>query len=440
VRIDAGEGLDVHDRAPRCRWEGIDVVTAAELAGRPVLQRIVAVACAIVGVTGVATAIGHDGDTLGPGEARLRVDGEVIVSHPDGTTDTVGETSLVHVGDRVEAVEGTFSLTFVDEEVVEGRAATAAGDRATKVEVGRRVELEAGSMLVTAPDGATVTAAGNVVQLEPAGDGTSAMRVDRSLAVAATSYEGLVTVDSAGQRRTVPALREMEVAVLGRPPTAPRPLRYDERDAWDQRFLSSAIDLSHRLDAFSRAYGGTLRPGEGTTVGFYQLLLPALEAERDFTQALLGTPPARSPGELLVGAAITSLGRTGSFAGRWEQVFSFRDAGATWGLVAMDQGVSSGPLIDGVEAALEATRFEFAQTAAELTRGTPTSLPPETSTPVTSPPATTTTAPPPPTTEPPPTTQPPLPPPVPPVPETGVGLIDDVVDPIVDLVGGLLGG
>ena len=41
------------------------------------------------------------------------------------------------------------------------------------------------------------------------------------LSVTVGAYRGAAELDSAGQERTVPALRQLSVASLGRPPAAP---------------------------------------------------------------------------------------------------------------------------------------------------------------------------------------------------------------------------
>jgi hypothetical protein len=305
------------------------------------------------------------------------------------------------------------------------------------LKIGQPVELLAGDLLVTTSEGADVESGGNRVHLESAGDSVSAAKLSRSLAVGAAVYRGSATFDSAGQVRTIPALRTLEVSALGRPPAAASALADDPSkpetiDPWDRQFLGEAIDLGGTLDRYSTTYSQTIGVSNGVTIGGYKAVLPSLADEAEFTPALLAENPHK-PGEFFIGAAIASLSRRGSFADRWREAFAFHDAGANWGFVALDQGIATDPLLSTIQDALNATPFAFAQAG----RTTPTTAGPSpttaaagpTSTPSTAPSGGPTTAPP--TTPPPSTTI---------VPPTGSPLVDGIVKDVNDLLGGLLGG
>jgi hypothetical protein len=412
-------------------------VTVAELADRPVAQRIAAVVATTLFLIGIAVAAGRSGDDLAADEARLTTEGRVTVVRAGGDATDVSGTEILRRGDVVEAVDGTLVIELPDGSQLEGRSPITDGARATRLRLGLQgPQLLEGSLLVVAKTPVTVEAAGTTMTIDPPGDDDAVARVDRSLAVVTDAFRGNVTVDSAGVKRVIPPLRSMEVSVFGRPPTRPRPLTWDEADPWDQRFLGDAIALSRRLDRLSQAYTQSLAPGEGVTAGFYQLVVPALSGEPGFTQDLITAQ--RPPGETLVGATITMLGNGGTFRERWNEVFRFRDDGAAWGLVALDRGVEGEPVAAGIERALTATPFEFAQSPIApppitvLPSG-PTS-PDE---PVTT--TTTTTSPPPPTSPATSTTEPDAPLVENPVPETGVPLLDTLLEPVEDLLGGLLG-
>jgi hypothetical protein len=157
-------------------------------------------------------------------------------------------------------------------------------------------------------------------------------------------------VASAGRDLVVPALRQASVPAPGLVPAAATPLDYRADNPWDRRYLGDAIDLGDELQARSDGFTNQLQPGEGHTAGFYRQLLPALENEPAFTQALL--QPDMLPGDTLIGAAITVEGKDGSFLDRWQSVFAFHDQGARWGLVALDQHVTRDPLLSTVDDAL----------------------------------------------------------------------------------------
>ena len=424
----------------------------AEVMDRPAVKRVLIALVTLVTIVGVVAAVKHSDS--GPfGDARLRTDGIASLTRRGLPPKTVSGTVALLEGDIVEAVKGTITIDVPGGAQLEGRAGT--GDiEGTKVRIpapGQAAELMVGELLVSAAHGVDVEADGNTVRLEPGVDGASAARLSRSLAVGAGVYRGTVTVDSAGQRRTVPALREIEVAVLGRPPTDAKPLTLSSDDPWDRRYLGAAIDLGLRLEDLSASYTRTLRRTDARTVGFYRSLLPALAAETTFTQDMVDRNPDREQGEILVGGAIAGLGRKAAFADRWDSVFKFRDQGAAWGLIALDQGVSQDPLLAALDSAVNGTGFEFAQPAGTRRGGgtSTTVRPTGTTTPggqsgpstTTGPP---TTSAPPPTSSPVPTVPPVTPPTVPPVtpptvPPTGVPPTDDLVDTVNQVVGGLLG-
>jgi hypothetical protein len=387
---------------------------------------VVALALAVVAPAGCSD------DGPGEGEARLEVDGRAVVER-DGSeeAEVVDDSTTLRRGDRVEVTDGVATMAMRGGTRLELRAGL--GDAAaSRVEMASRPVLEAGDLLVAASDEpAEVEAAGTVVAVT---DG--AAQVSRSLGMGVTAYDGAVRLDSAGQERPVAALREVRVPTLGGP-RAPRPLVYDETDPWDRRFLGAAIEVGDRLEALATGYTQNLNAGEGRTPGFFRIVLPGLEDEPEFGAELIDLE--RPPGETLIGAAITELGRRGDFAERWASVFEFRDAGAHWGLVALDQAVSGDPLLGEIEQAIGASPLAL---GGPPQPGPDTTAPPSTS-PTTVPPTTGTTTPPsttppsttPPSTAPPPTT-PPLPDPLTPVLEPQVEPLTDVVD---GLVSGLLG-
>jgi len=204
------------------------------------------------------------------------------------------------------------------------------------------------------------------------------------------------------------------------------PLVYRDSDAWDRRFLGDWIDLGRDLESGSRGLTGELPPGDRPSTVFYRRLVPGLRAQPAFTPSLLGR--GHDPGETVVGAAITVTGRRGAFVQRWDGVFGFRDEGAAWGLVALDQLADRNALLAQIEAALglvgRQPEVNAPANATPVPTGPHTSTSPTTvprrssTTPATSPPAT-------------------VPGPVP-KPSTGALSVDQTVDPLVNTVNGLL--
>lgn len=354
----------------------------------------------LAGVVGILVR----GDSVDPGpeQARLEVDGTVTVASADGMTRSVVDaTEVVDFGDRLVVEDGTAVLELAAGATYELRHRDGTG---TAVEVGPVPRVTDGDVLVVdgfpaqvAVDTATLTAQG-------------ALRVDAD-EVVASAYAGRARVTGVGDVGELLGLRRL-VLVAG---ATPEPIGFDGSDEWDRRFLGEAIAFGERLEALARGYTSDLAPGAGRTVSFFQAVLPALAEERELGPDLLD--PARSPGETLVGAAIVVQGRRGTFRERWDAVFSFRAAGAEWGLVALDQGVSSAPVLDTIELAIGASDGTLASSPTSRPRTGPRSTTSTTTAPG-APTTTGTTT----TTTPPPTT----------------GLLDPVVDPGAEVLGDLL--
>src|SRR4051812_14810015 len=297
----------------------------------------VALALTLVGLAGCS----HD--KLGAGEARLtELSGRVEVA--TGGAWHAARDGVLRRGDRVRArgAGSRATLALADG----GRLELRSGSR---VAVGSTPVLQAGDLLVL-PAGRPVAVSANGVAVRVGSRG--AARLSQTSAFESAAYAGTVRLTSAGRSLAVSALRQTVVPSLGLVPSQATPLRYRDADNWDRRFLGRAIDLGRDLASRSRGLTGQLRPGEGRSAGFYRLLLPELAAQPGFSQALVAST-GLPPGENLVGAAIASRGRRGTFASRWDETFAFRDDGAEWGLVALDQQVrDTAGLVNDLDLAL----------------------------------------------------------------------------------------
>ncbi|HUP69790.1 MAG TPA: hypothetical protein VM142_08240 [Acidimicrobiales bacterium] len=418
------------------------------------MKRVVLLAVLTI-VAGVACS--RDG--LDPGEARLSVSpgADVVVAVPGKAAERVAGNRTFPAGSTVTVSAGTAGLELSTGPELELR-------RGSELRLGRQPSLVRGDLLVafTGDKPLTILTANSEVRV------LGAARLARDLAVSASSYRGHLRLRSAGRTLEVPALRQGDIPSLGVVSPRPEPLDYDPSDPWDRRFLGEAIELGEELEAKSEGFTSSLRENEGRTPGYFRLLVPALEKEREFGPPLL--IGERPPGETLVGATIVVAAEQGSFVARWQKVFEFRDQGAPWGLVALDQKVDdSGALVQSLDSAIGRASLAFAPAgpagapsggttpggggAAGASPGTGTgsgtgaaggtggagggtsggsSSPPTTSAPSPSP--TTPTVPP--------TTVPPLvlpPPPVGPQPP-GEPRPTPVLQPVVDVIGGLLAG
>ncbi|MDQ3898231.1 MAG: hypothetical protein M3326_13475 [Actinomycetota bacterium] len=375
-----------------------------------------------------------------PTAGRLVVEGEAEVTRPgEGRRDVTTSRNL-EVGDRVRVRQGTATIRLPRDRRVELRQGSDLELQAGEGDRGVRPAAMGGDILVVSgrePVSVAATGAGVSVQ--------GAARISRGIALLVASYEGTAELSSGGSTITVPALRQTALPPTGQFPTKVVPLEFSATDGWDQRYLSDAIELSDQLNGRSQGFTAQLGPTDGRSFTYFRDLFPRLASEPGFTASLVN--PSRPPGETLVGASITLEGTRGTFAERWAAVFAFRDQGAAWGLVAMDQGVTRAPVLATIEAAISRGPTMFAEGPGT---GTPSSLAPPSrgGSPATTsvPPATTTTTGPPSsrpgaatTTS---TTRPPSTAPTTTVPtgplNTGSPLVDDTVNSLVDTLTGLL--
>ncbi len=312
------------------------------LGGRARIGGLAVLALALL--FGVACGGGDDSNEAG----RLTVNGRAEVGAPGEDVTEVRGAETVELAERVNVREGTavIELSGADDRQIELRAGSdvefgvvSESDRAV------RPALLAGDVLaVTGSSDLTVSVGdvGVVVR--------GAAQVSRGHSVVVSTYTGSADVTVAGQTLTVPALRQAVVPASGPVPAAPTPVVYDAGDTWDLRYLGDAIALGNELDARSQGFSAQLGPTDGRTADFFRRLLDPLAQQPSFTDGSLeGERPA---GETLVGAAIAVEGSMGTFEERWTEVFAFRDQGASWGLVALDQGVTRAPLVVVVDGAI----------------------------------------------------------------------------------------
>ena len=330
------------------------------------MRRFGAVVAVVTAVAGLgAGLVGCSERALGPGEARLTVSsGRAEVATKGDDWQSAHSDQRLHRNDRVRVLSGLSEVHFASDRTMELRTGS-------EVQVAPQPTLVRGDVLATAKASPLTVTAGNA----DARVSDGAAHVSRALGVTAASYVGDVAISSAGRDLTVPALRQAGVPGPGLLPPAPTPLDYRADNPWDHRYLGDAIDLGDELQARSQGFTAQLGPDEGHTAGFYRQLLPALEREPSFTQAML--QPDMSPGDTLVGAAITVEGKNGSFLDRWRSVFGFHAQGARWGLVALDQHLTRTPLLSTVDDALGRRSVATTQAAAPP-GGTPAALLPTT--------------------------------------------------------------
>ena len=342
--------------------------------GTAVVATVIMLAVALAGCSSTSAP---------PAAGRLVVEGQAEVLHPGEDRREVTGSRNLSAGDRVRVRQGTAVIQLRDDRRFELR-------QGSDLELFPREStrdilptLIAGDLLVVSDPRPLVV---GVTDAEIAVQGD--VRLSRGVSLLVATYEGTARLSAGGATITVPALRQVSLPPTGMFPTSVSPLEYSSSDSWDQRYLSDVMDLSNQLKGRSDGFTSQLGATEGRSVSYFRELFPRLAAEPAFTASLLS--PARPPGDTLVGAAITLEGTRGTFAERWAAVFAFRDQGAEWGLVAMDQGVARVPLLNAIDSAISRGPTQFAVGPPGLP---PTSLNPPVSGGATStvPPATTTT-------------------------------------------------
>lgn len=401
---------------------------------RRVLAASVLLALPLVGCSGDG---GRD-DTF-----VLQLDGAAEVRGERGSERLEGGRHRLSPGDELRVTDGSATLGLPGDSSLELRAGRRRSTDSV-LEVGVVPTLIDGyALLVADGDEGRVRAGAATVSLR---DG--AARVRRSTGVSVGVYDGDAVVAAHGLERDVPALRQLSVSDASTIPRRAAPLVFDREnlDPWDRRYLGGAVALGAELDRLSAAV--TRRVPLGSTTGAaLREVVPALadEAVLDRVQV----PAGRTTGETVVGASIAA-GADGEFLERWEAVFDFREQGADWGLVALDQEAGRDDVVAVLDSVLEeAVDGPIVVAAPTLVGPTGTTAGPAAPapTPTTAPPA------PPPSTTPPPSApeepEPtsPTPPPPPPLLEPIEGLLGPaaestgtVVATLTESVGGLLAG
>lgn len=313
---------------------------------------------------------GDDGNAL-----RLRLDGRASVTNAKGTRTVSGGNHDVSTGDRIRMLDGTGVLELPHD----GKVLLRAGKHASIVRAAAAPQIVDGDAVVEAASGGGRFSAGGVdVALDE-----GAVRVQRRLSVTVAVYRGHATVRSAGRELAggLDALRQVSIPATGQVPRDPTPLLYDDAspDPWDRQFLGDAIDLGRDLERRSRGLTGQLGPRVRVDATLLDRVLPPL-VDHDVA---LTRVSASSPGEAVVGGAIAvESAATKDISAAWNDVFDFRDAGARWGLVALDQRVKRAALNARLDDAAGRSPLLFAAGTTGTNRRTPTTRPtPSTSTP-----------------------------------------------------------
>lgn len=393
--------------------------------------RRLGLAAGAVAVLGIALALwrafgpgGDDGRT-----ARLAVDGTAEVTLADGRVELESGSRDVELGERITMVDGTAVLTLdgASFHLRDALDLDGAAGEPTSLVVADAPDLTAGAVLVEGSQRTPVVVDDALVTVD-----RGAAQVGREATGASVrAYVGRVGVspaDGVGDRvGAVEALRSLSVtagpSVAGDTP----PLSFRPADPWDRRFLGDAIAFGDELERKAIGLVQNLPARAEVDADFLRRTIPDLGRQEGFNARLV--EPDREPAETLIGASIVALGRSGGVPVRWAEVFRFREAGAHWGLVALDQGVNEQPALELIDDAIGREELAFS--------GPPSTSPEPGPAPGPGPDPDPGPDPGPPTT-PPPTGPPPTTPPE--EPPDGGGPLPPTIDPVDDLVDDLLGG
>lgn len=299
----------------------------AHFAPRP----LVAVLC----VVAVLAAGCSSGDDLGAGDAATVADGSTAEFSTDGQQWTQRDAGEVIPADaQVRSVDDELGLQFRDGEVRLSPDAVATIS-ATRVTLERGQALvDSDGALTAAYDDATVAGAGQY-------------RLAAGLASRVGVYSGDVVVRRPAQEQQVAALRQLDLSAFRLEP--PTPLQYRDSDVWDQQLLADAIAFdgeASRLAAGMDSQLGTRVRG----LPFYRqfgarsAVLPVLTRLATVARNRRFGPPSDVLLPLFVAQAAS-----GTIDDAAAAVGELRNAGAKWGLIALELDVRSQQVVAAID-------------------------------------------------------------------------------------------
>lgn len=251
-----------------------------------------------------------------------------------GVSRTVGTQLAVSVGYRVVVDPGGLAVLQVSPgrtfQLQEGEALITAPDR---------IQLVRGSLLAQLTRHAEVEAPGLVIASD-----AGTLRVDSGPSARVGVYAGSASVRSPATTLPVTAYEQV-VDAAGTLPRAPGPLQIPAGgDVWDHQFLQGAIDLDNRLANFATGLEAQL--GNASGIAFFKIVIPASADTPDVTPYL-----DRRRSDVLTGWVIASEAAAkqhASVAQTFTAVMTLWEAGESWGLLAMQLGVTADEVFAGL--------------------------------------------------------------------------------------------
>lgn len=279
------------------------------------------------------------GDDPGGEEVAQVVAGDMAEVSVGGVWAPVGAGEAIPEGARLRTGEDEARIAFSSGEVwFAPQAAAVIGDDWFRLERGEALADSEGALESRWDD------------VEVSGEGV--YRLALGIAPRIGVYSGQVRVRRLAEVRTLPALREAGLASR-RLPASGQPLTYRTDDPWDQVLLRDAIafdrEAERLVSGLTRAYGTEPRSAEFYTA-FTAIPGRALGA---LSGGGAGDAGPGSPGEallrLFVAQSAIPPGSPEALDAALRDIVDLRAAGARWGLVATELGVTAARLAEVVD-------------------------------------------------------------------------------------------
>ena len=286
----------------------------------------------LVALTGSACGFGHSGSS-GPSMSLQVLSGTARVTGGASPATVTGRAN-VSLGDHVTLGSGGLAILHL--------------------RPGVTFQMEAGEVLITAPDRLQLVQGNVLAQLSRPGaidasgmrvaSGAGVFRVDGGPSPRVGVYSGSATLRVPDASLRVTAY-EQAVDTLGALPRSPSPLQIlGGDDVWDHQYLQSAIDLNTRLANFGNGLDAQL--GNASGLAFFRIVIPS-GADVSYVVPYLNKPRS----DVLIGWVIASdaAAREHADPGQtFRAVMSLWEAGESWGLLAMQLGVSADEVFAGL--------------------------------------------------------------------------------------------
>ncbi|MPZ73880.1 MAG: hypothetical protein GEU74_11735 [Nitriliruptorales bacterium] len=300
------------------------------LTGQIAPRSLIAVLVALV-----LTAVGCTSGGLGRGDAATVADGSTAHVAVDGENwETFNAGRQVPDGALVRAAD--------DEAVLEFRqGAVRLSPGSTAVVRNDRIELVEGDVLVSGKRTIDVEVGDTAVT----GDGL--FRVSSGLSSRAAVYSGTATVARPAQLRGLPALRQLDLSPL-RLAAIGDPLQYHDGDAWDREFLGDAITFDGEAARLAR--GIDIEVGRAPLRPRFYAAFAGREVVRflDVAATVQRAGGFGPPSDVLL-TVFVSQAAGGPLGAAVDRVTALREAGARWGLIAVELDVASQHVVSAID-------------------------------------------------------------------------------------------